>query len=63
MAVNLTSEFGFSLTTIKKYISLSKFLFSLKICREGYLRLSGYEYSMTHDNLDDDAIHLTNNAI
>jgi hypothetical protein len=31
--------------------------------REGYLRLSGYEYSMTHENLDDDAIHLTNNAI
>lgn len=27
------------------------------------MRLSGYEYSMTHDNLDDDAIHLTNNAI
>jgi len=31
--------------------------------REGYLRTSSQPYSMTTKNLDDDFIHLTNNAI
>ncbi|MFM7855196.1 MAG: hypothetical protein ACKO96_25520, partial [Flammeovirgaceae bacterium] len=29
--------------------------------REGYLRLSSYDY--TNENLKDDYVHLTNNAI
>ena len=31
--------------------------------REGYLRTSSQPYSMNAQNLDDDFIHLTNNAI
>ena len=31
--------------------------------REGYLRTSSQPYSMNAQNLDDDFVHLTNNAI
>ena len=31
--------------------------------KEGYLRTSSWPYSMTAANLDDDFVHLTNNAI
>jgi len=31
--------------------------------QEGYLRTSSQPYSMTTQNLDDDFVHLTNNAI
>ena len=31
--------------------------------KEGYLRLSGYEYSLTKEELSNLYIHLTNNAI
>ncbi len=33
------------------------------MCREGYLRTSSQEYNTDKSNLNNDYIHLTNNAV
>ena len=47
---------------IRVWVTLTQDL-DIYFFREGYLRTSSQPYNMKESNLDDDFIHLTNNAI
>ena len=59
---NSISESGCSSRKTWKLTSLSTIYFNTYF-REGYLRTSSTEYTTDKSNLDNDYIHLTNNAV